>query len=137
MSTIKKTDYKDFSVKLYESVNGKLNYEIVFSDSAIQRNNKLIQEIGKRIVPNDNIIADHLQNKLTILNLPEGMFFNHFLIQLAKFQDNKTIDLDFGHKFPLSHEQSIGDIKSSKKSMEMKKEISNLEKVIKSITFAP
>jgi hypothetical protein len=137
MDIIKETAYNDFTVKLSKAVNGKLNYEITFSGSAIQRNNELLQVIGRRIIPNDNIIADQALNRLTILNLPEGMFFNHFLVQLVKLQDNKTINLDFGHKRPLSHEQSLGDIRSSKISVEMKKEISKLEKVIKSITFAP
>ena len=130
---IRKTNLKDLSIRIYQAPDDTLNYELKFTDEAKIKNPDLFKVMYSNLEPREKIIMDEETSRILITSLPDGFFYNHFLHQIIKMIESGKANLDLSHTLPLTHAQSVGDIKSSHTSHERKKETRRLNSIINAL----
>lgn len=132
----KSTTFKDLKIDFINSETdvGTTTIIFTFTSGAINKNIDLLEKIKKGMSPNKNITRVRATRQIIIDRLPGGIFFNHYPYQLVELVVQGKIHLDMTAQHPLNHEQSVGDIRSSKRCNDKEKTILSLKKEVKMLT---
>jgi hypothetical protein len=129
----KSTTFKDLRIDFINSETdaGTITIIFTFTDEAVKKNVDLLKKVKKGLSPNKNITGIRATRQIIIDRLPTGIFFNHYPHQLVELIIQGKIHLDMTAQHPLNHEQSVGDIRSSKRCNDKEKTILSLKKEVR------
>jgi len=133
---IKTTEYVDLIINFEQQPSGTLNQHIVFTENAFTKNPDLFKILQDKLKPNKTFIFQKSERKMTIPSLSKKVWYHHYMYQIMELIESRHLRLDIQHKRPLTHEESIGDLRSYKEIINQKKEIATLKDQLRSHTLS-
>lgn len=132
---IKKLEYQDLSITFVEQPNGTLNQTLVFSDNALEKNPHLFKKLSSGLSPTDNFIYQIDTNSILIPSLSPRILYRHYLYQIVDLVESNQLLLDLQHVNPLTHQEALSFIRSTRLSHERKKTIDSLKQSLNVLSF--